>query len=78
MKKHNITQNIKNIGQIEEFEMISLEELKEFEYSMAFNPFDTTGTGYLDEDFIEFLIERNEEAYEYYGMLEQSETKIKN
>ena len=72
MKKQDITQNTKNIAQIEIFEMISLEELKEFEYSMAFNPFDTTGTGYLDDDFIEFLISRNEEAYEYYGMLEQN------
>ena len=56
---------------METFELISLEELEEFEYNLAFNPFDTCGCGYLDDDMIEYLVSLYEEANEYYGQLEQ-------
>ena len=50
----------------EGFAIISYEELKEFEYNIEFNPFDTTGCGYLSDDFIDFLKDQNREAFEYY------------
>ena len=46
--------------------LISFEELKEIEYNIEYNPFDTTGIGYLEKDFTEYLISLNEEAIEYY------------
>ena len=48
------------------FEVISIEELKEFEYNLEFNPFDTTGCGYLEEDFTEFLVVQNEKATDFH------------
>lgn len=46
--------------------LISYEELQEFEYNLEYNPFDTTGCGYLSEGLIEDLIAKNEEAIEFY------------
>lgn len=52
-------------------DLISLEELKEFEYNLVFNPFDTTGCGNIEDSMVDFLIDAYEEANEYYGQLEQ-------
>ena len=48
------------------YEIMTLEELQEFEYNIVYNPNDTTGCGYLDDSFIEFFNDRYEEALEYY------------
>lgn len=52
-------------------DLISLEELEEFEYNLVFNPFDTTGYGNIDDSMVDFLIDAYEEANEYYAQLEQ-------
>ena len=52
-------------------DLISLEELEEFEYNLVFNPFDTTGCGNIEDSMVDFLIDAYEEANEYYGQLEQ-------
>jgi len=49
-----------------DIQIISLEELQEREYNLEYNPFDTTGTGYLNEDFTEDMIAQNEQAIEYH------------
>lgn len=52
----------------QEITFVSLEELGEFEQNLEYNPFDTTGCGYLEEDFVEFLVEQYQEASDYYGI----------
>jgi hypothetical protein len=52
---------------IEKIEFISIEELKEAEYNLVFNPFDTTGCGYLEDDFIEELVAQTEKASEFHN-----------
>ena len=51
-------------------EIISIEELTEAEYNMVYNPFDTTGTGYLEEDFTEELKSQYKLASDYYKAME--------
>lgn len=58
------------VMKMETFEIISYEELRDFEYDIAYNPFDITGTGNTKEEYLEELVSRNEEAYEYYSQLE--------
>jgi len=47
--------------------IISYEEFQQNEYDMEYNPFDTTGTGYIDEDYKKQLSIYNKEAIDYYN-----------
>jgi hypothetical protein len=59
----------------EGFKNMSYEDLKELEYNYAYNPFDTTGLGNTEEEFLEELISQSEEAIEYYSQFEQSSSE---
>jgi hypothetical protein len=61
---------MKIIDITQETEIISMEELAEAEYNMEYNPFDTTGTGYLEEEFTEELKNQYKLASDYYKAME--------
>jgi len=58
------------MAKTENFELVSYEELLEAEYNLAYNPFDTTGCGYIEEDFTEEIKKQYKVASNYYKTME--------
>lgn len=50
--------------------LISIEELAELEYNLEYNPFDTIGTGYLEDDFTEEIKRFYKQAIDYYSLMD--------
>lgn len=57
------------INNTQSFEIISIEELREIESNLESNPFDTTGCGYLEDDFTEEIRRQYSEAIDYYRLM---------
>jgi len=60
------------ITDTQSFEIISIEELKEVEFNLEYNPFDTTGCGYIEDDFTEEIRKQYEEAINYYKLIDNN------
>jgi len=57
--------------EINNFEFVSYEELLEVENNLEWNPFDTTGTGYLEEDLTEEIRKQYNDAADYYELMDK-------
>lgn len=60
------------VNNTQSFEIISIEELKEIESNLDSNPFDTTGCGYISDDFTEEIRKQIAEAKNYYRLMDNN------